>query len=241
MSSVAIVSKVKRRLKYQRVIGRIKRDDRLTREFLTRELRNDSNCVDVGGNYGDFTRLFLEHAPQGSHITVEPIPALAADLRSKFPNVEVVECALADHEGTATFHWVVDDPGWSGLQLQEHPGTDVREIQVRLMRLADIAPERVDFIKIDVEGGELAVLRGSREVLRRDGPIVLFEHALTHARPFGTTPADVHAVLGTEGYAVFSLDGTGPHTVEAFARLCEQADAGGYGGSAQTNWIARPY
>jgi FkbM family methyltransferase len=50
---------------------------------------------------------------------------------------------------------------------------------------------RVAFVKIDVEGGELGVLRGGERPLRRHRPIIVFEHGLGSADIFGTRPEDV--------------------------------------------------
>jgi len=218
------------------------RDTAATQRLLSTTLARDSACVDIGAHQGEFLRYFLEHAPHGNHIAIEALPSMAAELRRSFPQVHVVEAAIADRAGTAIFYHAIERPGWSGLQRQDYPsGTAVEELSVTVDTLDDVVPDTasVDFVKIDVEGAELGVLRGMPGILRR-GVVVLFEHAIIHARSHGTTPDQVFAVLDDAGYEIRSLDGRGPHGREEFHALCVFADSTGYGRSAETNWVARP-
>ena len=77
---------------------------------------------------------------------------------------------------------------------------------MRLARLDDeLADARIDFIKMDVEGAELAALRGGRELLRRCRPVVLLECTAASAAAFGATPQDVwHELRDGSGYDLFT-------------------------------------
>jgi FkbM family methyltransferase len=184
-------------------------------ELIRRCLRADSACVDVGSHKGSFLRHFARLAPQGSHYAFEPIPHLARQLRQEFggrPRITVVAAALGSQDGDATFQHVVTNPAYSGLRRRSYAKRDERieEIKVQVVRL-DSARDphaRVDLIKIDVEGGELGVLEGGLETLRRWQPLVIFEHGLGGADHYGTTPMQVHQLLaGACGLEVFPLKG----------------------------------
>lgn len=88
------------------------------------------------------------------------------------------------------------------------------------LRLDDAVPVTVphDFVKIDVEGGEVLVLRGARELLRRSRPVIVFEHGGDWAmRHYGTTSAELWRILVDDlGYGIGLLDGTEPLTWIAF-------------------------
>jgi hypothetical protein len=60
-----------------------------------------------------------------------------------------------------------------------------------------VIPEdaHIDFIKIDVEGAELQVLRGATATIRRCRPVIVFEHGVGAADCYGTTPEQVYDVL----------------------------------------------
>lgn len=199
-------------------------------------LREDDDCIDVGANEGRFLWHITRRAPRGRHIAVEPIPELAAQVARSFPDVQVHQCALSDAEGEAEFVQVLDDSGYSGLRERQYPAEfETRRIQVPVRRLDDlVAPDASPaFIKIDVEGGELGVLRGGMETLRRCRPVVVFEHGMGAADRYDTTPEQVWDVLaGDIGLRIFDLDARGPLGRDEFAEL--------YGSGTRWNWVARP-
>lgn len=174
-------------------------------QVMQRVLNKDSACIDVGCHIGSFLDEFLRRAPDGQHFAFEPLPDLCEGLRRKYSshaNVTVIEAALSDVDGTASFTHVVSNPGYSGLleRRYERPTEELRKIVVPVRRLDDIVPASVPIrlIKIDVEGAELQVLRGAMETLRRSRPVLIFEHGLGAADCYGTTPADVHDLLCAE-------------------------------------------
>jgi FkbM family methyltransferase len=173
--------------------------DRQTLAVMRRVLVQTSNCVDVGCAEGSILKEMLALAPKGRHHAFEPIPVLAARLRTSFPTVRVFEAALSDVPGEATFEHVVTNPAYSGLRRRRYPSTneDVQTIRVDTKRLDDILPEdlRIHFMKIDVEGAELQVLRGARQTIARHRPFIIFEHGLGAADYYGTLPEDVYDLL----------------------------------------------
>jgi FkbM family methyltransferase len=172
---------------------------------MRRTLRPNSNCVDVGCHEGSILSHMLSFAPEGEHWAFEPLPGLAAGLRDNFmaPRVHVHELALADMVGESSFQHVVTNPGYSGLRERRYdrPHEERVEISVRVDSLDNIVPSdrRIDFIKIDVEGAELGVLRGGVQTLLRSQPLVVFEHGLGGSDYYGTEPEDVYDLLAEVG------------------------------------------
>ena len=175
--------------------------DAQTARIIKHVVEADSNCVDVGCHRGTILDIMLARAPRGRHFAFEPLPHSFADLRRKYasrPNVELHESALSDAPGESTFQHVVDSPGYSGFLRRQYPRPEkVVEIRVRLERLDDVIPDSlpIRFVKIDVEGAELQVLRGALETIRRTRPYIVFEHGLGGADCYGTTPEMVHDLL----------------------------------------------
>ena len=176
------------------------RDSDLVRRLLAWSLAPDSCCIDVGAHAGSVLREMLRAAPDGRHIAYEPLPHLAEHLRAEFPQVDVRCAAVSDHAGEASFGHVRAAEAWSGLAYRPLPGDaeqDIVEITVHLEALDDALPPSYmpALIKIDVEGGEEAVLRGALRTLREHRPIVVFEHGLGSANAYGTEPSDVFGLL----------------------------------------------
>lgn len=181
-------------------------------------LRRDAHTIDVGAHSGAVLSEILRVAPGGRHIAYEPIPELASRLAKQFPSVEVRCAALSDTNGSSSFVQVDSAPEYSGLKEREYHGvSDVRrhQITVRTERLDDVLPDdfRPDFIKIDVEGAEMLVLRGAAETLRRFRPAIVFEHGIGASERYGTAPSDVFGLLVDElDMRIFDLDGSGPYS-----------------------------
>ena len=222
---------------------RIKRDTKAMRDIVYRELHDDDSGVDVGAHAGEFTEWFLDAAPAGVHLAIEPLPQFARHLRETFPSVVVHECALADATGRETFLDVVGAPAWSGFRQQAPvAGRATTEIEVEIRRLDELVGDHyVTLVKIDVEGAELGVLRGAEGVIERDRPVVLLEHAIVHAEPYGTGPQDVWTFFDERGYGVAAVaDEARTLDLAAFVGLCEGSHASNYDRRAATNWAARP-
>ena len=145
------------------------------------------DCVlDVGANVGDWTLSMADRVgPLGKVIAFEPVPYLAQTIvktarvnRQRW--VEVQQLALGATDGATEFS--VERANSGGSRLGRVEG-DFSQITVNAARLDSFLAsrpdiQRVDFIKIDVEGFEAAVLEGARASLARLRPAILFESGL---------------------------------------------------------------
>lgn len=194
-------------------------DNRRLALLLAFTLRADDCCIDIGCHEGGFLRDVVRLAPNGKHLAFEPLPHLYAQVRQEFPDVDIRKVALSDREGEASFVHVKDLPGYSGFRQRTYPGNQQLEtITVATARLDDILPEGFvpSFIKIDVEGAEELVLKGSRETLGRFRPTVIFEHGLGAADHYGTNSGTLWSLFHDSQMRIFDLDGNGPYSRDEF-------------------------
>lgn len=218
-----------------RVARRIRADDRHLRLLLSFALTSRSNCIDIGANRGDFLQHFPRVAPLGRHIAYEPLPELCAELAQRFPNIEVRQRALADHEGQDSFVRVIgaDMDGYSGLREQPYPKAVATEtITVEVERLDNHLPDGwlPDFMKIDVEGAELLAFQGAIKTLRSAKPLIAFEHGPNASEKYGVGCDDIHSLLCDDvGLRIFDMDGNGPLDPLAFRDAIA---------SGRWNWVA---
>jgi FkbM family methyltransferase len=204
---------------------RNRREDERVRLLAGCALREDANCIDVGANEGKLLAVFAELAPRGRHIAYEPVPALADELQERFPTVDVRRAALSDRRGSADFVVHKRLASRSSLRSVGYPGDETETITVALEDLDSALPagHRVDLIKIDVEGAEHLVLTGAAQTLRRNRPLVLFEHQRSTAAHYGTGPDEIHDLLAGElGMRIFDMDGEGPYSRERFRETYER-------------------
>lgn len=128
--------------------------------------------VDVGANYGEML-VGIEIPPDTRVVAFEPLDHIADLLEKTLSraglDVTVERCAVSDSVGTARF---VEDVSWSGKSslVHAHPKNPTRVEEVRTTTLSaffdDPHPGSL-CVKIDVEGHELAVLRGAADLLER--------------------------------------------------------------------------
>lgn len=175
-------------------------------------LKQDSSCIDVGAHQGSILEQIIKLCPHGKHFAFEPIPHLFQSLKIQFPNVSVYDFACSNEEGTSTFFHVENDPAYSGLKVRRYDRPDpiVTEITVAKTCIDNIIPidQKIEFIKIDVEGGELPVLKGAKQTILRNHPLIIFESGLGASEFYGTTGEFIYEFLVDAcGLEINTLDG----------------------------------
>jgi FkbM family methyltransferase len=178
------------------------RYDQQALAVMKRCLKKDSNCIDVGAFRGGFLREMLRCSPQGTHYAFEPVPRQYCYLVKTYPAVKIYPLALSNTSGEVSFVHVISRPTCSGLrQVQDLSGMEHTEtIRVQTERMDQIIPASlpVHLIKVDVEGAELLVFSGGIETLRRNRPVIVFEHGLAAAAAYETCSGDVYDLLKQE-------------------------------------------
>lgn len=192
-------------------------------------------CLDVGAGCGTYTVALARLAGGGGRVhAFEPRRrsrrVLRAVCRLVTPgNVTVHPVALADQAGelplvTPRRRWLLPVPGRSFLADRlvlaggHQPGRDdefggASRKTVSCVRLDDHLGrrglDRLDFVKLDVEGAELRVLTGASDTLAVHSPVLLCELEERHTRKYGHRPGAVISWLTARGYRLHRFDGHG--------------------------------
>ena len=152
--------------------------------------------LDVGASIGAVTAAIATLRPAAHIVSFEANPdvhpSLAATTQQLDATVTMVDRAVGAQAGTLSFHRDPNGSAW-GFLSDELGETEVPVVTVDAT-VAELGLDRVDFIKIDVEGGELAVLEGAAQTLESHRPTVVFEVNVFCLWRYGRTlPQDLFA------------------------------------------------
>ncbi len=180
-------------------------------------------CFDVGANFGWYTTLLHQLSGlEGVVHAFEPVPQTFKTLEKNIAliqdssNISINNIALGDTQGKVEMHVFAGLPnGHSSISTMGRE--DYATVESPLMTLDSYMKEknvgRVDFVKVDVEGAELMLLKGASKLFEQQvPPIWMIEMALGTTKAFGYLPDDLIVYMkqhaGYEFFAVNEATGT---------------------------------
>ena len=151
--------------------------------FYSERLKPGMTFLDIGANIGLYTMLAAERVGAEGHvISFEPNSEncrliLLGMEKNGFKNVSIFPLALSDENGYAYYTNYIGSNG--GFRSDtERLLSDPSCIVIPVARLNDLVKEKVDFIKIDVEGAEGLVVEGAKMLIERYRPIITSEFSM---------------------------------------------------------------
>jgi FkbM family methyltransferase len=186
--------------------------------FILSVLEPGMIFFDVGANAGVFAISAAKKIGGNGVFAFEPCSSTCELLKrnlllNRLADVNVVQMALGDSVGVGMLQ--VNAPGKDGLNTlgqATHPGSKVVGQESVRITTADVFMKdhkipRVDVMKVDIEGAELMMFRGARELLERaDAPVILYEGFGFLTRGFGYHPVEILWFLESFGYSLFALN-----------------------------------
>jgi FkbM family methyltransferase len=195
-------------------------------------LQSGSIAVDGGANIGLHTLQMAQAVlPDGLVIAIEPVPESLAHLDARriehhMPDglIRKLPYGLCSTAGEADFYQVIDpiQHELSGLRNRRcMQNQQVKKIRVELTTLDTVCQDlqRLDFLKLDLEGAELDALRGGMQTLSRFRPVVALEQDQYSPQYFGYTWDDLLNYFASLNYAVYDLFGL-HYTEPSMLDLC---------------------
>lgn len=178
--------------------------------------------VDVGANIGLYTRALAELVgPHGRVYSIEPVPETFDVLTSNVArfglrNVVPMRYAVSDSDGEQVRLVVpnerlfgLENPYRARIATGPAQGREVIAETCTLDRLFAGEPGPVSFVKCDVEGHELACLRGSVDLIRRCHPTWLLE-VPGDPRTAGSSANALFSFMRELGYRPYGVDRSEP-------------------------------
>jgi FkbM family methyltransferase len=200
--------------------------------FLWRRLlAGDDIFVDVGAHIGFFSLIAAKYA--GRVFAFEPSPRSYSYLQRNLAlnprlasHVQSFPLGLSDRTGVMRLYSSESQPDLASLQPISVTDALEEEVSVDSLDVV-LADEYISFLKIDVEGGEMAVLRGADKHIATDRPLVFLELFEPFQQRFGHSTTDIFdyfmnrnygGLAVSESLAVQVLDGLVPLDVCALSR-----------------------
>jgi FkbM family methyltransferase len=183
------------------------------RAVLSELVKPGMTVVDVGANVGLYSLLFAQLVgPKGRVVSFEPDPDIFPLLRENCAangaaHVEVHPLALGSQADRLMLHRVPLNSGDNHLGSRGGTLFD-RLVEVEVSSLDALMPElRPHFIKVDVQGWELSVLRGMEKIVRAaETASIYIEIWPEGLRRAGASPADLYAFVRHMGLTFYSCE-----------------------------------
>jgi len=176
-------------------------------------------AIDVGAHVGRHTiPMATKVRPNGQVFAFEPLPMCRAMLKEQLTKqhgelakvITTYSYALSDYDGEAEFVLSIDALAYSGLKRRVYDTPtrlDRMPVMVRKLDSLFLDLPSLKYIKIDAEGGEFHVLKGTIQCLRKFRPLITFEFGANSISEYGITPADMAVLLASAQYKVYDIRG----------------------------------
>jgi FkbM family methyltransferase len=196
-------------------------------DLLEKLIEPGMQVLDVGANIGLYTLLLARLVGDAGRVFgFEPEPNLFSILCENCAancatNITPFQIAAGDENGDATLRQSTFNSGNNRLGERK---IEVQSIEVEVARLDDVLPMRnVQFIKLDVQGHELAALTGMEQILASSpGVRVLFEFWPTGLRAAKASPESLFKFLRERGFLIFEMEAGPLRQLDAPAGLISQ-------------------
>lgn len=157
----------------------------LTTKLLSKELKKNMTCLDVGGNIGYYTLLESNIVgDNGKVIAIEPSPPNFQHLKKNLEiqdakNVDAYNFAAGDIDGSVNFLVYKESNGSFTIpdgETTDLPGELIKVPAKRLDTFLDeLKIDHVDFVRMDVEGYEYHIIQGMKNIIKKSGPMFQIE------------------------------------------------------------------
>ena len=188
--------------------------------ILCKMVQSGNVVFDVGANTGGYSILFANLVGgNGSVHAFEPIPSTFAALSKNVSRarlsgrISTNRCAIGDHNGLVQMN--LPDADSTEASMVRHNFASwgsqrVKNYSCELKTIDTYVRERgldkVDFVNIDVEGGELLVLGGMKSIMAKpDAPNIMLEMFPIWMRDYGFKVEDVFDLFSNFGYGLYFI------------------------------------
>ena len=183
-------------------------------------------AIDIGVNHGfHYDRLKTCVGVMGRVVGFEPVPDFIAVVRDRRGDeMEIRQKALSTEPGHGTFLHMTTAIGESGFKERESEGArGAKKIDVEISTLDLELPDlnKLAFVKIDVEGHEISVLKGGASLINRTRPSIAIEYGKPTYSLYGLTAESLYDWASSVDYCLSDLWGNIVRSKSEWSYVCD--------------------
>jgi FkbM family methyltransferase len=177
---------------------------------ISRHIKTDSICLDVGANIGQHSLYMASIAREGKVYAFEPLVRLAEQIResvkqNNFKNVEVLQFGLSNKNAIQKIYLDNLNIGRTTFdERSEASSVETAELKVFDEYWQD--KSKIDFIKMDVEGYEYYAMLGMKNILSSYHPALLVEFTPVFYEKMGVSSKEILEYIFSFGYKIYDLE-----------------------------------
>lgn len=183
-------------------------------KFVKHFINPNSNVLDIGANYGHYSIEMAKLCPNGIVYAFEPIPFTYKVLEKiiqkfSFKNIKPYNNAVSN--ANIDLEMVLPKLSFGGpntgvAYIGENKKEASQKHIVKCLKLDDLIEEKIDFIKIDIEGHEPKAFFGMENLLKKDKPAILIEFSYPCLERANESPLDFsNYIKGELNYQFYQL------------------------------------
>jgi len=194
-------------------------DEKFVTKVFSKNISKNMHILDLGGNIGFYTlyaRSIIGSA--GKIITFEPFPNNVSLIKrsiieNSFTNVVIVEAAVSDHIGKSALYL---SPNYNSehslIDFYDNPNESSKKIEVDIITVDSFfeknnEEQKIDFIKMDIEGSEFHALKGMTKTLECNNKLsILSEFYPNGLVKNGVSPKTFLSELHDLGFSIYHID-----------------------------------
>ena len=174
-------------------------------------IKENFNIIDLGANIGSHTVLCAKLALKGRVFSFEPQSLTYSLLQANIinnncDNVQTYNMAASNNTGDIIsmdiFSYYGEQVNNGGLRVNIDNGMGDKAITIRI---DDLILPKIDFLKIDIQGSEYIALKGMKNIINKDRPILFLEVEEQHLKSLGSSSKQLIELLLSYNYALYRI------------------------------------
>ena len=169
-------------------------------DLLKKIIKPGDMFLDLGANIGYFSLLVANNSPSVKVISFEPVAGLFQNMNdnislNNIKNISTINAAVGEiSEEKELFVSAPDNLGMSSFHQPENFSGKTERVKVVTMDdwFETSGLPKIDIIKLDIEGSELGALKGMKEVLQEQKPVLIVEINTETLSMFNLKPSDIY-------------------------------------------------